>query len=72
MNLPYPQGLIGTALVRICATVTTKDGTTFFRWWSGRSTKGLRAKALATYTAEHPGCTVQFGKALWENSYGAH
>lgn len=72
MSLPYPQGLLGTSTARLCVTVTPKDGTAFFRWWSGRSAKAIRTKAQATYTAEHPGCTVQFGNVLWETSYGAH
>jgi len=72
MRIGTPMGRQGTSTARVLVSVSTKDGAFFCRWWVGSSVKGIRAKARDKYSAEYPGCTVQFGNALWENNYGAH
>jgi len=72
MLIGIPMGQHGTATAHVLVTVTTKDGAFFCLWWVGSSVKGIRAKALAKYRAEYPGCTVEFGGVLWTRHYGGH
>ncbi len=58
----------GTSECRVCVTIECPDGSVKFQWWRGTSARAIHKAAKKLYGAK----CVQFGYAIYLNSYGAH